>query len=264
LDEQAQCDKQLKFWQWPNLLGIDASVIAVAWFWMLMPQEENFPILPATILALSIWLTYLADRMLDVRHSNLTQLESLRHRFSFQQRQWLWPTWWGLLSINSILALSSLDQTLLMRGLFLLIATLAYTCAAQKTKPLFPLKELSVGLLFTAGVLIFLNSTPPWPLTLSLFFLFSANCIMITSQENDQASKQGNGIPNWGKKLPPLILLGATLMGVWIFPETLTTLTALVILYFYRKKIPNETYRVITDACLLLTPLFEFISRLTL
>ena len=79
-----------------NLLALDAACIAVAWQ-ALVVDSMGPPIgLPERmVLALSVWLTYVADRLLDVRTRAASTLLSARHRFA-KRRRTLWMLWWGV------------------------------------------------------------------------------------------------------------------------------------------------------------------------
>ena len=251
-----------RLWQWPNLLGIDAAIIAVSWFWLLSPESVPFPKATAAVLALSIWLTYLADRLLDVRNLDPAQLNSLRHRFAYQKKRRLWQIWWFLLFLNVIMALSYLSQSHLVRGSILLFVTLGYTLAVQHCKLPHLLKEGLVGFIFTAGVLIFLDAPLTWLIILALFLLFTGNCTLIAEKELDEPFTHKSANSRCSSGLSPFILASAACSSIIASPLMLTTLVPITALYIARRQFTNETYRTLIDASLLSTPLFVFIARL--
>ncbi len=55
-----------RFWLWPNLLSLDAPVVAVLWQ-ILFARCFQVPVdaLAALLLLLTVWLIYAADRTLD-------------------------------------------------------------------------------------------------------------------------------------------------------------------------------------------------------
>ena len=251
-------DKTPCFWQWPNVLGIDAALIAVGWYWLLLPGEAIFPTIPALVLALSVWLTYLADRLFDVRGKEPTELRSLRHHFVARHKNTLWVFWCFLLLINLSLALKGLSEAQLMRGLILLLVTLAYTLGVQKIKPAPLQKELLVGLIFSAGVLIFLNDPPLWLLPPTLFFLFTANCLLVT--EFDPPHKNNPRQPICRLKNPTPFMLGiAALLAALCLPIALSAVMLLFGIYSCRHISGSENGRILADASLLVPPLLSLI-----
>lgn len=251
-------DKTPCFWQWPNVLGIDAALIAVSWYWLLLPGEAIFPTIPALVLALSVWLTYLADRLFDVRGKEPTELRSLRHHFVARHKNTLWVFWCFLLLINLSLALKGLSEAQLMRGLILLLVTLAYTLGVQKIKPAPFQKELLVGLIFSAGVLIFLNDPPLWLLPPTLFFLFTANCLLVT--EFDPPHKNNPRQPICRLKNPTPFMLGiAALLAALCLPIALSAVMLLFGIYSCRHISGSENGRILADASLLVPPLLSLI-----
>ena len=240
------------------MLGIDAACIAVTWYWLLLPTETILPIIPALVLALSVWLTYLADRLFDVRGKEPTELRSLRHRFVARHKSILWTFWWFLLLINLILALQGLSEPQLMRGVFLLLVTLAYTFGVQKIKPALFQKELLVGLIFSAGVLIFHNQPPHWLLPPALVFLFTANCLLVT--EFDPPNKNNPRQTNCRLRNPTLLMIGITvLLAALCLPIALSAVLPLFGIYLCRHILDSETGRILADASLLVPPLLSLI-----
>ena len=67
----------IRLWQWPNLLAVDAALIALAWQAAFAAALGNEVSAAAQIvLGLSVWLTYMADRLFDVAKRPLQQLHS--------------------------------------------------------------------------------------------------------------------------------------------------------------------------------------------
>jgi hypothetical protein len=78
-------------WLWPNLLSLDAPLVAVAWFWVfkqVFRVESHQPTLPF-LLALVVWCVYVADRLFDERMAELgSRRATPRHDF---HRRWRRP-----------------------------------------------------------------------------------------------------------------------------------------------------------------------------
>jgi hypothetical protein len=55
-----------RFWLWPNFLSLDAPVVAVLWQ-VLLTRDLAVHVKPGEplVLALCVWLVYVADRVLD-------------------------------------------------------------------------------------------------------------------------------------------------------------------------------------------------------
>jgi len=246
------------FWQWPNVLGIDAALIAVSWYWLLLPNDTIFPIIPALVLALSVWLTYLADRLFDVRGKELAELRSLRHRFVAQNKKSLWSFWWFLLLINLSLALKGLSEPQLLRGLFLLFVTLVYIFGVQKIKSALFQKELLVGLIFSAGVLIFQSHPPHWLLPPALVFLFTGNCLLVTEFDPSRENNSRQTICRLPNPTPLMIGIAA-LLATLCLPIALSAVVLLLGIYLFRHVLGSENGRILADAALLLPPLLSLI-----
>lgn len=259
--EHSHTDDQPRYWQWPNILGIDAALVAVGWYWLLLPAKTSLPLIPAAVLALSVWLTYLADRLLDVRQKNPHEIISLRHRVTAQYKKILWPLWCLLLGFNLMLALSGLSEAQLIRGFSLLLFTLTYLYAAQKIKSPLCWKELSVGVIFTCGVLLFLEQLPAWMISVLLILLFSCNCLIV-AEFDCLRDLQTKPAPR-PLHASILITLGsATILAFLFLPMTLCTIIPLLGLYCMRCRLACETLRVMTDAALLIPPSLHFIWAL--
>lgn len=251
-----------QLWQWPNLLGIDATIIAVSWFWLFSPETDSFPLATGSVLALSVWLTYLADRLMDVRKSKPVQPSSLRHRFTYKKRKELWRIWCFFLLLNIALALFLLSHTQLLRGSMLLLLTLGYTLLVQHFKLPYLLKEGLVAFIFTAGVIVFLDNPPAWPVLLILFLMYAGNCTLIGENERAAVLKKASTDSPHPLKLSPFLLAGAACISITIAPLLLTSLIPLSILFATRRRFINETYRILADSALLSTPLIVLIQRL--
>tara|TARA_B100000927_G_C16465024_1_gene469357 strand:- start:1627 stop:2487 length:861 start_codon:yes stop_codon:yes gene_type:complete len=76
-------------WIWPNILSLDAPLVALAWFWMFKQiwlVKYHQPSLP-WLLALTVWCIYVADRLMDSRGLKGSEATlALRHRFHCDYR----------------------------------------------------------------------------------------------------------------------------------------------------------------------------------
>lgn len=250
---------QTRLWQWPNVLAIDAALIAVIWQ-SIFAQSIHFTLsIPAQIvLGLSVWLTYMADRLFDVQQRKPEQLLSHRHRFAARHRIVLWRIWSAALIANIALAFTMLEREQLIHGFYLLTACLSYTVLNQKLSKRFFPKEVCVAMIFAGGVLVFLPAAGLWTAGGSLALLFLMNCLMIGRKEStvDAAME----VRSLSRNLHPLVIgvvalcAFISLLGVpqKLLLSLVIPLMALNCLSFFQKGLSTENYRVLADGALLL------------
>ena len=119
-------------WIGPNLLSLDAPLVAVAWFWVfkqLWLVKYHQPTLP-WFLALVVWCIYVADRLIDERMAQMgAQRDTSRHQF---HRQWRKPLTVGLLigTLGSIGLLLVQARGLITHGIFVMVPVVALLLAA--------------------------------------------------------------------------------------------------------------------------------------
>jgi hypothetical protein len=147
---------RVRAWMWPNLLSLDAPALAVVWQ-VLFARSFGAALDGAQIavLAMYVWLVYVADRTLDgLRGTSLSQ-GAERHRFYREHWTKILPAFVIVAAVAAYLSLVSLGPAML-RGYSWLAATGAtyfvgvhlMPARAQRRWP----KELAVAVLFAAGV----------------------------------------------------------------------------------------------------------------
>lgn len=246
-----------QFYQWPNILAIDAALIAVAWQAALASNTWSVVGWAAyVVLGLSVWLTYMADRLFDVNSHPLEALVSLRHRVAKQHSRLLWRIWCGVLVLNLGIA-TQLTSLQLQKGVMLLGICLIYTFLNQKLSRRFFPKEICVALIYTGGVVVFVPGSISLGIILSLAWLCWVNCLIIGVREKEiDAKMQVHSIASIATEsyLAPLtfgsipvILYASSLVDI---PMAFCALS-LGILYLLRKRIELEDFRVLADATLL-------------
>lgn len=74
--------REIPWWLWPNLISLDAPLVAVAWLWIFARQWDAGGLHPgvALLLAATVWIIYIADRWHDTRRRDAGML-SARHQF---------------------------------------------------------------------------------------------------------------------------------------------------------------------------------------
>lgn len=82
-------DRRAPFWLWPNLLSLDAPLVAVAWLHMFARawRVDFHPWHAYAALALAVWIIYVLDRLLDVRMRSPDD-PSLGLRHHFHAKHW--------------------------------------------------------------------------------------------------------------------------------------------------------------------------------
>jgi hypothetical protein len=244
-------------WLWPNLLSLDAPFVALLWQLLFVRCfHGSLGMLPAALLAIAVWLIYVADRTLDAWRG-LT--EQPRHEFYGRHWRAVLPIWIAALGGAAWLAWSQLPRPLFVQGAAVASATALYLAAVHLTPGLLRRagsKESAVAVLFGLGA-----SLAAWPsvqttgdvLAIMLFScLCWMNCAAIDDWEN-------------GRKLRPSVIAAAGLVALFAAfvlhghrpilgaAETAGAL-GLVFLDKSRGRYSSEALRVLADV-VLLTPI---------
>ena len=265
--------KEVPLWALPTALSLDAPLVAVAWQGLF---AVSFGVTLAwyhpVILGLSVWLVYVADRLLDAGKLELNQPHTFRHVLHAKYRWVFTAAWLVIFGIVGVLVLSFLTPREILLGAGVIAAVSAYGVGIhllETKRPIFT-KELQVGLVFGAGVTlgVWTQVASLQLLVSSLLFaaLCSLNCLLIAVWERrvDQAQQQPSlalTLPRLPKLLPPALILFSlgTLVLTPLLPYQLTLSLALAaallwLLNAYREAFSRESLRVLADVALL-TPL---------
>ncbi len=196
----------------PNLIALDAPVVAVAWLRLLsmtfltqtskaLPAQTDKPfLLPSmVILFATVWLIYMADRLLDCRRLDFNRKVALRHRFVNRYSQSLWPLWGFVMVVAAVAAWLYLDTKTLAAGAVLMELVLFYgwivhgSPTLQRSLP----KELIVGVLFAVGVCLPVaveEITASLVATTALLgALFTVNCMCVARAQRASDRQQNVG-----------------------------------------------------------------------
>lgn len=251
-------------WQWPNIVSVDAALVAIVWQQWLQPTQW----VPMLVLGLSVWLIYTADRWLDVRALSAEKLLTERHRFARRWHRELVPVWLLVLAANVALALTGLSPAQLIAGSALLAVSLLYCLTVHRHRRV-P-KEILVALIFAAGAGIFQIGTATLALHLTscavLFLLAFANCSLIAfreveidrQMERTSFAQQYPASRQWA--LHALMLVLALGLGLCLFLSThyvplVLCGGGLLTLGLNAERLHPELFRVLADALLLLPAL---------
>ena len=241
-------------WLWPNLLSLDAPVVALLWQVLFVRcLHARLETLPAVLLALAVWLIYAADRMLDAWRGRDRQ-----PRHEFYRRHWraVLPVWCAVLAAGAWLAGTQLSAAMLAPGAALGSGAVAYLAAVHLAPGLWNRagrKEAAVAVLFALGA-----SLAAWPevetasdiLSILLFAgLCWMNCAAIEDWEH------GRELRTSIVAAAALVALAAALLlrehrPILGAAETAAAL-GLMLLDRIRPRVSPEALRVLADVALL-------------
>ena len=221
----ASDSQKISWWLWPNVLNLDAPLVAVTWQEAFAWEADvTLSWQQRALLFLSVWAVYFADRWLDARSA--TDQQAARHRLHGLNRG-LTVTLGSIGALGAVaLACTILNtRAWIIAGVMMIITSLYLVWThLLKKHPLAP-KELWVGLIFAAGCSLQVESMVAVPQVPGLIvgaILFAAvaylNCAFITVWENlpaDQANPDSllNRFPGMAKSLP-LQTLGVVVVAI--------------------------------------------------
>ncbi len=150
-------------WLWPNLLSLDAPIVAVLWNVLFFAsfrtpgsaQATEAATIAPILLALAVWLIYSADRTLDAWRGQLSQR---RHRFYHRHwsrhAYWMAGIWTAAGVTGACLAFTALPADILRHGLWLTAVVAAYLLAVHRFPKILRWagsKEAAVATVFGLG-----------------------------------------------------------------------------------------------------------------
>ena len=269
-------------WAWPNLLGLDAPIVAVCWQYLFADSLGIFlPWSIHLILALSAWCIYLADRLVDTSRSRAQPFDTHRHRFTARNFK----------KLSALLALASaLNAALILRFLPLnLIITGCGTAALIAVYYLFRLtqlrahvslipREVLCGILFAIGCAIapyeYAHGMPVPPSFYLIVLLFgllcSASCILISiwEKESDFASNDFSAVTSHQKAIPHIASALSALAGISLLLSVFVHAKALIAIALavallrlslrFQDHLSALSRRALADAVLLTPLIFLF------
>jgi hypothetical protein len=265
---------------WLTLLSLDAPAVAVLWQLLF---ARSFHVRLGTsvtiLLALVVWLIYVADRVLDALKAPAHGAEATRHLF-YRQHLWafLLPLCGGFL-IAAWMALTQLDVRTFSDGVVILLAVGVYLLVVHLASPRrewLP-KEMLVGVLFGLGTCfpVWERMTETSTRLVAPYLLFTAlcwmNCAAIEYEEWTRLRGRRFGPPHawtvWmGQHFMLLSLVTAAVaLGLsgsgfgrqhWqlLTSEFLSAL-ALTLIRYKQHSLSMDQFRVLVDIALF-TPLF--------
>jgi hypothetical protein len=248
-----------RVWLWPNLLSLDAPVVAVLWQ-ILFARCFQVPVDPmaAILLLLTVWLIYAADRALDAWRG---ECQSPRHEFYRRRWRALLPVWAAVLGLTGWLAAERLSPGVFERGAILLAAVGLYFALVHSGILRWP-KEAAVGVLFALGASLVAWEKVKTPADIATILLFSGlcwmNCIAIQKWEGERL--------DWSPSVAALVLACAA--GALLYAHRpvlggaeLASAFAFLLLDRVRRRLSADAVRVLADVALLSPVLFLPLAR---
>lgn len=210
------------------------------------------------VTALSIWIVYMLDRVLDAR----TNIDTPRHRFARKHAKALWIAIGIAVPVNLYLAFTLLRVSVLQAGLGLAVAVVIYFFSI----PVLPIgiKELAAACIFTLGVWIPIwgrreEIVVNWTLVAALAAVFLLlcwwNCVAIEAWERPLPTHR-----NILYAAAMLIAVCATLLiasSPRLARAELSSAILFLLLLRYDKHLKPNHLRLAVDACLLTPFLFR-------
>jgi hypothetical protein len=261
------------WWLWPNLLSLDAPLVAVVWqeLWaQCLVVEISY--VHRALLVLATWLAYSGDRLLDVRCLK-GPVDSPRHEFSrchFHVLSKFWAVAFALaivfglqLPLHEIIC--ALVLLFVLGGYFLLHHSQKIRKHAGK------MKEILAGLIFASGTIFFVVIQVPHTTSFMLIFvawvaLCCMNCLMIACWDRVRDVAMGqHSLAQcwtdvdrwfwlWAVMIMVIIALAWAMDARFAPIAAALLLSALVLTELARGK-ATDSRRVLADV-VLLTPIF--------
>mgnify|MGYP000412758757 FL=1 len=148
--------KRPPFWLLPNLLSLDAPLVAVVWMWILAKSMRVIYVENHAywLLAGAVWSVYVLDRILDVRHYKGSVEEmSTRHRFHWKYWKILLPTVIGVIIYCVYSAFNVASSAMLRAGISGIGMCIVYLVARKIDKgEVAYAKNFIAGMTFAFGV----------------------------------------------------------------------------------------------------------------
>jgi hypothetical protein len=279
-----QSERHKPIWLIPNLLSLDAPLVAVAWLYMFAKtwRVNYLPWVAYASLALVVWLIYVMDRLLDVSMGGHRARSQARHDFHRKHSRTFLTLALAAAGIASVMILEGLPMTIyeyafigaIMVGGFFTLSILSHA-----ESPEIPYaKNVVAGLTFAYGTAMLAHAYTGFEKGALLrspeMICFAVLCILNISaidlwehanQSNDIEIKASDEL---ALTLPLTLLGGASLVFALRDPDLttrpffyaiLTGAALLQVLNRTRSKWSTSSLRVLADAALLV-PLLIFMA----
>lgn len=165
--------KRPPFWMLPNLLSLDAPVVALVWMWMLARamRVQYVESSSYVVLAGAVWCVYVLDRIRDVKRGKHPLADEMpwRHRFHWQSRWVLLALVSAVVAYCTYASLFVLSMDILSIGIVgcILVGVYCIVAIFERGEVAYA-KNLVAGLTFAFGVAAPITvASEPLPIVLS-------------------------------------------------------------------------------------------------
>lgn len=180
--------ERVPWWLWPNLLSIDAPLVALGWAWMFSRAwgVVSVPTQLWATLAVGVWMIYALDRIVDARRSKDGRDLARRHHFHHKHEK-VFLIGVGLGAMWCFYTvLFTTAQTVLQYGFFVLLCSGFYFFLSVQRSRMDQAgigKNLVAGLTFAYGASAGVHAySPVLPIGDMIFssevLLFAALCVV--------------------------------------------------------------------------------------
>lgn len=159
-----ESQRNCPWYLWPNLLGLDAPLVAVSWAWLYARlQHADLPVVLYLVLAGAVWVIYMADRLADVCYLK-TERASFSPRHAFVRRRFV-------LIVFAVFAVAGfcfygagwlIPEAIWTLGLWLGGATLVYQLLVWSPRRKWAAVLLRILLAATLGLACAISGLPVW------------------------------------------------------------------------------------------------------
>jgi hypothetical protein len=256
------------WWLWPNLLSLDAPTVAVLWQ-SFLAHHYSLPLSPAAraALGLTVWATYLLDRLLDARQP-ASAAEPARHRFYRRHARLMWTILAIASTADALIAALWLRPIVVRDGLITLAGVAAYLALVHLGGITLRIpKEIAAAVLFTGGTFLTAWATLPCPslafAAAAFFVLCLANIIAIETWESSDSPLQP--LTRWLARtylfwVPAAVIVCALLGRNPWYASIALSAAACAGLFLLGRRVSLDARRVLVDG-VLLSPIFFLILR---
>ena len=232
---QQQNMPRVSWWIWPNLLGIDAPMVAVVWQYF-FACNFSVKILGSNYLTLFfvVWVIYSVDRLLDARMLKRPDEASLRHLFYHSNYRIALVFTGILIVLTTLLCLCLLPMELIKTGSFVgafVVVYLLHQIWAKGPMMIIIPKEVFIGMVFAVGATLtghtwsgeFIPDAFFSPSVIIFGVLCSMNCIAISVWERSHDVENDlNALPQFFPQVVNLfpIIAHAVFISLMVFSLT--------------------------------------------
>jgi hypothetical protein len=242
----------VEWWLWPNVLALDAPVVAVVWQRFLAGAcGVTVPAAASVVLGLVVWAIYLLDRRFDTARP-----ESVQPRHNFARRNPSLVTAPALTALSAAtFVATALPSEYLKVGAVIASLIAGYFGLVHLTRAGLSLaKEPLVGVLFAAGVSVpLIASDVPlvvwFPAATGFGLLCWLNCALIEQWETG-----ARGLELLPTALAVAVLVSGSTLPVAVHIALGTSAALLMMFHSTRRRTGTKLARVLADVALL-TPL---------